>query len=359
MDFKRAPDPGVEPPTEIERLPSAPFTLPSGPAFEHVWLGRTAAHGELFGGRYELGERLRVGATGERFAATHVAVQRRVAIQVLRPELARDPAARQRFERSALALAAIDHRNIVHVFDLDLGDPPFVALELPAGPSLAELIARDGPLEPTRAVRIALQLAAALRTAHACGVVHGAVRADNVVLCPGEDDDDVAKLVDFTLVHPPSDVTVGTPDVGDGDLDLVLTIERADGIPGDLYALASLLHHMLVGPDPRAFEPARLRARLLHERAPVSADALCRVIGRGLARAPRSRFESAARLEEALRYAVSPAVSPRSRRRARPVRRFLIISLAAVVISGLIAFWWGRHHAAHDDVESWDERGSP
>jgi hypothetical protein len=91
----------------------------------------------------------------------------------------------------------------------------------------------------------------------------------------------------------------------------------------------------------------------------VSADALCRVIGRGLARAPRSRFESAARLEEALRYAMAPSVSPRSRRRARPVRRFLIISLAAVVISGLIAFWWGRHHAAHDDVESWDERGSP
>src|SRR5512135_3521315 len=108
MDFKRAPDPGVDPPTEIERLPSAPFTLPSGPVFEHVWLGRAAVHGELFGGRYELGERLRAGVTGDLFLATHVAVQRHVAIQLLRPELASNSAARQRFERAALALAAID-----------------------------------------------------------------------------------------------------------------------------------------------------------------------------------------------------------------------------------------------------------
>jgi serine/threonine protein kinase len=346
MDRKRAPDASIDAPTEVEQLPSSPFTLTASPTIEHPWLGHTAFPGELLDGRYELGERIRVAPMGDLFAATQLSVQRRVAVQLLRPELARDAGVRQRLERGALALAAVDHHNIVRVLDLCLGDPPFVVLELPAGPSIAEVIAQHGPLEPTRAVRIALQLAAALRTAHARGVVHGDVRADKVILSPRQDEGEVPKLIDFDLAQAAPSVTFAAPDV-------------ADGVRADLRALASLLRLMLVGHDPRGFDRERLRARLARYRAPVSADRLYRVIERGLAGSAWPRFDSAAQLEEALCASVSPSVHRRLPRQARIVRQFLLISLAAIVISGLIAFLWARRQTASDAAETWHDRGSP
>jgi hypothetical protein len=336
MERKRAPDAAFDGSTEVERLPSAPFVSPVSGTFEAPWLGGNTVRGELVDGRYELGERIRVGPTGDLFAATHLALGRRVAIQVLRAERARDPELRQRFERGALALAAVEHANVVRVFDLGLGDQPFVVLELPAGPSVAGLLARHGPLDPTRAVRIALQLAAALRAAHAHGVVHGDVRADNVVVSPREDDVEVPKWVGFELAQ---------------------TSEHAHDVHDDLYGLVTLLRQMLVGRDPRAFDRDRLRAQLGRHRTPVSADRLHRVIERGLALPARSRYQSAAQLEEALCAVVSPG-RWRPRGRARSIVRFLLISLAAIVISALIAFLWARRETTDHPAELRDARRS-
>src|SRR5687768_14246810 len=134
-------------------------------------------------GRYRLGPTLGSGGMAEVRRAEDLALGRPVAVKLLHPHLATDPAFMERFEREARLAAGLSHPGVVAVFDRGVADGrPFLVMELVEGESLAALLRREGPLAPERALSIADDVLAALEHAHGRGVVHRDVKPHNVLL---------------------------------------------------------------------------------------------------------------------------------------------------------------------------------
>jgi serine/threonine-protein kinase len=258
---------------------------------------------------YRLGERLGRGGMGVVYRAEHLRLGRPAAVKVVLPELAADPAFRERFAREARIAATLQHRHVVMVYDAGEADGVlYLAMQLVQGGDLAERLAEQGALDPVRALAICGQVAGALDASHAVGLIHRDVKPANVLL-----DGDTGYLTDFGLVKlGPS--TTRTHDI-------VGTIQYAapEQIEGgeltgraDQYALAAVLHHCLCGAPPFVGDsdvavmyghlrdtppaPSALRPGL-----PAALDG---VLARGLEKAPRRRFESCAALISAAREAL-------------------------------------------------------
>ncbi|HVK13220.1 MAG TPA: protein kinase [Gemmataceae bacterium] len=265
-------------------------------------------------GPYTLVRRLGAGGMGEVHLAEHGLLKRPCAVKLIRPEKAGDSNLIRRFEREARATAGLTHPNTVEVFDF--GRTPdgtfYYVMEYLPGPTLADLVRTHGPLPPARAVHFLRQLCGALREAHAAGLVHRDVKPGNVIVCRRGTEADVAKLLDFGLVHHADGdagltrdgTTLGTPDY--------MAPEQTTGGPvgpaGDLYSLGAVGFFLLTGRPPfRA--PTVLDLLLAHRTAPppratdvvpdTPAD-LDAVLARCLAKAPADRYPDAAALDAAL-----------------------------------------------------------
>jgi serine/threonine-protein kinase len=136
---------------------------------------------------------------GEVFLAYDDRLDRLVAIKRMRPEALRDPSRRERLRREAWAAARLSHPNVVQVYDLEedeeRGDA--IVLEYVQGQTIAELL-HAGPLPVEQAVELAGQVAEGLAAAHAAGLVHRDLKAENVVVTA----EGRAKILDFGLVKP-------------------------------------------------------------------------------------------------------------------------------------------------------------
>ncbi len=136
-------------------------------------IGRTFSH-------YRVTSRLGAGGMGVVYQAEDLQLGRRVALKFLPPELARNEAALQRFQREARAASALNHPNICTVHAIDCHDADhFIVMELLEGQTLASRVAR-GALPITEVMDIALQIVDALETAHATGIVHRDLTPANV-----------------------------------------------------------------------------------------------------------------------------------------------------------------------------------
>jgi len=128
--------------------------------------------------------------------AHDVELDRPVALKRLAENLARDEALRRRFLREARLAAKLAHPNVVRVFDVgEDGGRPFIAMEYVEGETLAELVARRGPLPAPEAARLGVQACAGLAAAHAAGLVHRDVKPQNLLLGT----EGVLKLGDFGI----------------------------------------------------------------------------------------------------------------------------------------------------------------
>ena len=216
---------------------------------------------ETLAGKYRLEKSLARGGMGWVFLATQLPLGRQVAVKVLTCGQ-QDAAFRQRFLLEASTCAKLQHPNIVTIHDYgesERGDL-FMAMEYLAGSSLSYLLAKSGRLPVSRALRITLQVARALRVAHKAGVVHRDLKPANIMLLEHDDDaQDFVKVVDFGLAK----LFEGGPQGGAIELTRAGTmlgsprymapeqIRNRDIDPRtDIYSLGVILFYMLTGRPP-------------------------------------------------------------------------------------------------------------
>ena len=268
------------------RRPSAadPGTLPAGVTIDG----------------YRIERLLGKGGMGAVYEATQLSLNRRVALKLVAPVLARDPTVRERFRREGPLQAAIDHPHILPVYEAgEAGDDLFIAMRLVRGRTLKQLLAA-GQLDHARMFGILCAVAEALDAAHAVGLVHRDVKPQNVLVAAR----DHAYLADFGVSRAPGEQTL----TGSGQLLGSIEYVSPEQIRGehvtaasDLYALACVLHECLTGlvPFPRESNVAVLWAHLFDppprpsEIRPELPPALDAVIAKGMAKEPEHRFESA------------------------------------------------------------------
>ncbi|WP_416966533.1 serine/threonine-protein kinase [Streptomyces sp. 4F14] len=212
--------------------------------------------GRLVGG-FRIEREVGRGGMAVVYRARDLALDRTVALKLLAPELARNDTFRQRFAHESKVAAGLDHPHIVPVFAAGEADGVlYIAMRYVEGSDLRRLLDREGPLPLTTTARIAVQIASALDTAHAHGLVHRDVKPGNVLIAPGPDGDhpEHAYLTDFGLTKKSLSLT-GFTTVGQfvGTLDYVAP-EQIAGKPVDgrcdVYGLACVVHECLTGRPP-------------------------------------------------------------------------------------------------------------
>jgi serine/threonine-protein kinase len=174
---------------------------------------RTSASAAFVGqhlGSYELTEHLGSGGMGDVYRARDTQLKRSVAIKVLPQEFSRDPDRVARFQREAIALAALNHPNIAAIHDLDeIDGTRFLVLEFVEGETLAARLKR-GPLPTRQSLEVCRQVAEGLEGAHARGVQHRDLKPDNIQITP----DGRVKLLDFGLAKVLADENEGKEPTG-------------------------------------------------------------------------------------------------------------------------------------------------
>ncbi|WP_441285840.1 serine/threonine-protein kinase [Sorangium sp. KYC3313] len=264
-----------------------------------------------------------------------------VALKVLRRGLSLLPAILRRFQREAEVLARLKHPAIVEVRGVGALDDgrPYIAMEWVEGRSLAAELSARGAFSPPEAVALLEEVGGALAAAHAIGVVHRDVKAQNVMVCPGAGGLGApgVKLVDFgiaKLLRPrdvdrargakSSSLILGTP--------LTMAPEQILGgavdARTDIYAVGLLAYQLVTGELPfqgaDAVETEEMHLRAPppcpSDRAPVSA-AFGAVVRRCLAKEPADRYAGVPELLAALRQAVARAVGAPGRQTVAPAAR--------------------------------------
>jgi hypothetical protein len=273
-------------------------------------------------GQYRLTRRLGAGGMGEVYLAEHALLRRPCAIKLIRPERAGDPTSLRRFEREVQATAALTNWHTVEIFDYGhAADGTFYyVMEYLPGLDLEQLVRRDGPLPSERVVHLLRQVCAALREAHAVGLIHRDIKPGNIITGERGGLPDVAKLLDFGLVQARSISRDGAKLTQDGAITgtpTYMSPEQAAGkedVDGrsDLYSLGAVGYFLLTSQPPFVRDTA-IQVLAAHLCEPVLAPDRLRpevpanlqaVILRCLEKDPTQRFQSVDGLDKALALCV-------------------------------------------------------
>lgn len=284
-------------------------------------------------GPYEILEEIGRGGMGVVFRAHDPKLQRIVAVKALAPELARLPAARQRFLREARAAAAISHPHVVTIFAVDgteeasLGTErttlPYLVMECIVGQTLHDKIKRVGALKTEEVVRISRQIAEGLAAAHKRGLIHRDIKPANILL---ENGVERVKITDFGLARTTSDGGIthtgeilGTPQC--------MSPEQARGEQvdqrSDLFSLGCVMYTMCTGVSPfRADNMLAVMKKVCEsEPRPVAQlnpnlpEWLCGLVHRLLEKQPELRVQTAGEVVQSLEsqsllFGTSPSGPP-------------------------------------------------
>ena len=286
--------------------------------------------GAVVAERYRLERLIGVGGMGAVYEATQVAIDRRVALKVVRADYAGDTAMAARFQREARAASAVHHPNVVmvHDFGQDADGTLFMVMELLAGESLLSRMRRDGDIPPREAIRMAIEVLSALEAAHDAGVVHRDLKPDNVLLIEpfSVHGQGKLKVLDFGIARivdrggetggaqRPSDAPLtevgqmlGTPRYMSPEAVARMPV----GPAADLYALGAILFEMIAGrPVFTEREPVILMGHHLRTPPPRLAESVApglyvpppldALVASLLAKLPTERPTSAAMVRKAL-----------------------------------------------------------
>ena len=273
--------------------------------------------GTVIDGRYRVASRLGSGGMADVYLAHDTLLGRQVALKLLHHRFAEDQEFVERFRREASSAAGLSHPNVVAVFDRGEWDGTYyIAMEYLPGRSLKAVVREHGPLSPSDATDIVVQILLAVRFAHRRGIIHRDIKPHNVIL----DEEGRAKVTDFGIARAgASDMTLTGSIMGTAQY---LSPEQAQGHAvsetSDLYAVGVVLYELLTGGVPFEGESAVTIAlkQVSAEPTPPSlrnpevTPALDAVVMRSLAKDPQARFASADEFIAALaqaREGIAPA----------------------------------------------------
>ena len=313
-------------------------------------------------GPYEVLGAIGAGGMGEVYRARDLRLNREVAIKVLPQSLAEDGQRLHRFEQEALAAAALNHPNILAVYDIGTQDngSPYIVSELLEGETLRDRL-RAGPLSLRKIIDYAIPMARGLAAAHDKGIVHRDLKPENIFITR----DGRVKLLDFGLAKltqaAPASANSETRTFQSEAGTLVGTAgymspeqirgKTADG-RSDLFAFGAVLYEMISGN--RAFHgetTADTVGAILHSEPPELTETnrgvppvLERIVRHCLEKTPEARFQSAHDvafdLETLTGSAVAPAATGAVRRKTRQTRSALLAVALAIGLAALFAGWY-------------------
>lgn len=322
-------------------------------------------------GPYEVVSPIGAGGMGEVYRARDTRLNRDVALKILPADVAADPSRRQRFEIEARAVAALNHPNIVAVYDVGEG---YIVSELVEGETL-----RGAKFGIRKTLDIAAQIAGGLAAAHAAGIVHRDLKPENVLLTK----DGRAKILDFGLArmpdsHGPQDVTrppaPTEPGVVMGTVGY-MSPEQVRGAEtdhrGDIFSFGVMLHEMLGGARPFDGETAvDTMQAILREDAPdlpsTVPAGVRQVVSHCLEKDPAHRFQSARDLGFALRALAQGDSSsgaaeavPSPVPAAKLARPWLWAGAALLMIAATALITWELTRAPDRPVWTAEQLGGP
>jgi serine/threonine protein kinase len=335
--------------------------------------------------QYQFLEKLGAGGMGEVYKARDTRLNRFVAIKVLSAGMSADPESRRRFVHEAQAASALNHPNIITIYDIVTeGDTQYMVMEYVAGRTLFELIPKEG-LRVPQAIRYAAQMTEALTAAHGAGIIHRDLKPANVMVTGSE----LVKLLDFGLakfIEPAAvDDTAKTVTRIEAPLTVQGTMmgtvnymspEQAQGrkldARSDIFSFGAVLYEMLTGQC--AFRGGSAISTLsavlrddvqpIVELTPDVPFELDRIVQTCLRKDPDARFQSMRDVQAALaalkrqfdsgalddaptvRTRVPPAAGPRASK--APAAGLVSVLLAAAAIGG--GYWWMNRHGARPSL---------
>jgi eukaryotic-like serine/threonine-protein kinase len=256
--------------------------------------------GTMIDGRYSVSSRLGSGGMADVYLARDTLLGREVALKLLHHRFSEDQEFVERFRREASSAAGLSHPNVVAVFDRGEWDGTYyIAMEYLPGRSLKAVVREHGPLAPSDAIDIVVQILLAVRFAHRRGVIHRDIKPHNVIL----DEEGRAKVTDFGIARAgASDMTLTGSIMGTAQY---LSPEQAQGHAvteaSDLYAVGVVLYELLTGGVPFegdsavsiALKQVSVEPTPPSARNPEVGAALDAVVMRSLAKDPLARFATA------------------------------------------------------------------
>jgi soluble lytic murein transglycosylase-like protein/predicted Ser/Thr protein kinase len=339
-------------------------------------------------GHYRIVERLGTGGMGEVYLAQDTRLGRLVALKILLSYFASDNERLRRFQREARAASALNHQNILTIYEVgEADDIHYIAAEYIDGQTLRELIPADGlPLE--EALEITMQVASALGAAHAAGIIHRDIKPENIMRRA----DAVVKILDFGIAKlteaAPSESSSEAPTIIKAQTETGVVMgtvgymspEQARGLVvderTDIWSLGCVLYEMLSARAPFASatridtlvavlerEPAPLVQS--KEDRPAQLKQLQLIINRALRKDKSERYRTVSEMLEDLKSArreialasgapvavASPATSSVDEQEARQAQRHVVQALLVVALLIAVVFFYSRSAARRDAAE--------
>ena len=298
---------------------------------------------KIFNSRYEIGAMIGTGGMADVYIAEDLRLHRKVAVKILRSDLARDPAFIARFKKEALAAGGLNNPGIVAVFDSGEDGPnSYIVMELVKGHTLRQVLQSDAEISQDEAVEIVAEILEALDYSHAQGIIHRDIKPGNIMIT----DSGKVKVMDFGIARALDDIgatmtntwnVVGTAQY--------LSPEQATGeyadARSDIYSVGCLMYELLVGRPPFIGDTP-VSIAFQHVSAPLPAPSdinpdidpnLETIIQVALHKDPSDRYQDAGAMLEDLRRAMRGEQVTTKIRRTKSKRSFFLLGGVAVAVA--------------------------
>ncbi len=309
---------GTPIPGATAALPYARQIQPSKPSAGSISAFQGLQPGVLFGGRYEILGVLGQGGMGAVYKARDRELDRVIALKVIRPELATDPAILLRFKQELILSRNITHKNVVRIFDLGEAEGiRFISMEYVDGEDLRAILRREGKFAPKEAIAVVEQVCRALDTAHSEGVIHRDLKPQNIM----RDKHGRIVVMDFGLARSLGDsgltqtgALVGTLEYMSPEQAMGSTLDQRS----DIFSVGLIFFELLTGKAPYEADTAiaslmkrtREDARSVSDVEATVPRSLSAIVSRCLEREPANRYHSAVELLQQLNtWEANPNIS--------------------------------------------------